>query len=402
MGQIMAVVPAAGKGVRMGLKGPGKQFAVIGGKPVLARTLTALADAEAVDGIVVVTREDQIPLAQQMVQDYAIGKVVGIIPGGDTRQESVWAGLTEVPSDTEIVVVHDGARPLVDSATIDKVIEAAREHGAAGAAVPVKDTIKVSDEAGFVTSTPPRERLWAIQTPQAFRYELLKEAHLQAKAQGFEGTDDCVLVEELGRPVKLVKGTYRNIKLTTPEDLVIAEALLHKAAEGKSQEEILITPRPRVGWGYDVHQLVEGRPLILGGVAIPYEKGLLGHSDADVLLHAVMDALLGALALGDIGKHFPDTDPKWRGADSLELLRQVGRILASCQPLKPAISHIDCVIVAERPKLAPYITQMRRNIADALELDIEQVSVKATTSEGLGPAGRGEGIIAQVAAMVLA
>ena len=163
MGQIMAVVPAAGKGVRMGLKGPGKQFAVIGGKPVLARTLTALADAEAVDGIVVVTREDQIP-GQQMVQDYAIGKVVGIIPGGDTRQDSVWAGLTEVPSDTEIVVVHDGARPLVDSATIDKVIEAAREHGAAGAAVPVKDTIKVSDEAGL--SHLPLRKALRHQTPE--------------------------------------------------------------------------------------------------------------------------------------------------------------------------------------------------------------------------------------------
>ncbi len=402
MGLVIAIVPAAGRGMRMGLQGPGKQFALVGDRPVLAHTLTALADAEAVDGIIVVTRKEQISLAQQVVEDYAIGKVVGIIVGGDTRQESVWAGLIQLDPATEIVVVHDGARPLVEPAVIGRVIEAARKHGAAGAAVPVKDTIKVSDEAGFVTSTPPRDRLWAIQTPQAFRYELLKEAHLEAQARGYVGTDDCVLVEELGHPVKLVEGSYRNIKLTTPEDLVIAQALLGAALEERSEEESSNSPRPRVGWGYDVHQLVEGRPLILGGVDIPYEKGLLGHSDADVLLHAVMDALLGAMALGDIGQHFPDTDPQWRGANSLELLREVGKILASSQSFKPTISHIDCVIIAERPKLAPYIAQMRRNIAAALELNIQQVSIKPTTSEGLGPAGRGEGIIAQAAAVVLA
>ncbi|MGI6566723.1 MAG: 2-C-methyl-D-erythritol 4-phosphate cytidylyltransferase [Limnochordia bacterium] len=402
MGRVTAVVAAAGKGARMGLGGPGKQYVPVGGKPVLARTLMALADVPAVDGIIVVTGEGQIPLARQLVRDYAIEKVIGIVPGGDTRQQSVWAGLREAPSDTEIVVVHDGARPLVDPAVIVQVIKAAREHGAAGAAVPVKDTIKASDEAGFVESTPPRDRLWAIQTPQAFRYELLIEAHLKAQARDYEGTDDCVLVEELGCPVKLVQGTYRNLKLTTPEDLVIAEALLEAGGKEEAREENPGCPRARVGWGYDIHQLVAGRPLILGGVSIPYEKGLLGHSDADVLLHAVMDALLGALALGDIGKHFPDTDPKWRGADSLELLGQVGRILASSGPCKPVISHIDCVVVAERPKLAPHIEQMRKNIAGALDLAIEQVSVKATTAEGLGLAGRGEGIIAQAAAVVIA
>ncbi|HHV93955.1 MAG TPA: 2-C-methyl-D-erythritol 4-phosphate cytidylyltransferase [Firmicutes bacterium] len=402
MGRVTAVVPAAGKGLRMGLESPGKQFADLGGKPVLAHTLTALAAAEAVDGIIVVTGKEQIPLARRLVQDYPVGKVHDIVPGGDTRQESVRLGLSRVPCDTEIVVVHDGARPLVEPVLVNQVIEAAREYGAAGAAVPVKDTIKVSDEAGFVISTPSRDRLWAIQTPQAFRCELLKEAHRQAQAQGYEGTDDCMLVEKLGRPVKLVLGSYRNIKLTTPEDMIIAAALLEAAAKGQSREDRGPMPRPRVGWGYDVHQLVEGRPLILGGVAVPHEKGLLGHSDADVLLHAVMDALLGALALGDIGQYFPDTDPKWRGASSLELLRQVGSIIASVQTRKPVISHIDCVIIAERPRLAAHIPQMRRNIAEALQLDIDQVSIKATTSEGLGPAGRGEGIIAQAAALVLA
>ena len=406
MGQVMAIVPAAGKGVRMGLKGPGKQFVYLGGKPVLARTLKVLEASTEIDGIVVVTEAHQVSLAWQVVNGYSIGKVQAVVPGGKTRQESVWAGLQHMPIDTEIVVVHDGARPLVETELIDRSIAAARKHGAVGVAVPVKDTIKVRSEDGFVIATPPRASLWAIQTPQTFRYRILCEAHVKARESGYVGTDDCMLVEQLGKPVHLVEGSYRNIKLTTPEDLVVAQALLAEDEPDDHpddhEENRPLQPNLRVGWGYDVHRLVEERSLILGGVKIPYEKGLLGHSDADVLLHAVMDALLGAMALGDIGQHFPDTDQRWQGANSLNLLRQVSQIIARSSGSKPRVNHIDCVIIAERPKLAAYIPQMRLNIAEALELTIDQVSIKATTSEGLGLVGRGEGIIAQALATILA
>ncbi|NMB45372.1 MAG: 2-C-methyl-D-erythritol 4-phosphate cytidylyltransferase [Firmicutes bacterium] len=402
MGQVIAIVPAAGKGVRMGLKGPGKQFVHLAGKPVLAHTLLALEASAQIDGIIVVIGQDQVKLGWHVVNSYSVGKVQAVIPGGRTRQESVWAGLQHVPDDTEIVLVHDGARPLAKTELIDAAIQAARTYGAVGVAVPVKDTIKVRDVAGFVASTPPRDSLWAIQTPQAFHYSILHEAHTRANESGCVGTDDCMLVEKLGKPVQLIEGSYRNIKLTTPEDLIVASALLasdEPEDDGQERQSPTVT---RVGWGYDIHRLVEGRPLILGGVEIPYHQGLLGHSDADVLLHAVMDSLLGAMALGDIGQHFPDTDMRWRGANSLHLLQQVNKILIRSSGTLPKISHIDCVIIAERPRLAPYLLQMRLNIAEALGLTVDQVSIKATTAEGLGPAGQGEGIIAQAIAAILA
>lgn len=404
MGQVVAIVPAAGKGVRMGLVG-GKQFVDLAGKPALAHTLQALEDSKAVDAVIVVTAKHQVDIAWRTVREYGIGKVKAVIPGGESRQASVWAGLRQAAdiADVEIVVVHDGARPLVEAALIDEAVAAARLHGAVGVAVPVKDTIKVRDAEGFVASTPPREDLWAIQTPQAFKFDLLQEAHTRALAEHWMGTDDCMLVEMLGHKVRLIEGSYRNIKLTTREDLVLATALL--AGEGEDEEDELVYPSrllsPRVGMGYDVHRLVEDRPLILGGVEIPYEKGLLGHSDADVLVHAIIDAILGGLAQGDIGQHFPDTDPKWRGANSLDLLRQIREQHILGDPLGPSINHVDCVIVAQRPKLAPYIGQMRTNIAQVLEIPIGRVAIKATTSEGLGLAGRGEGMIAQAVVTIL-
>lgn len=401
MGQAIAIVPAAGKGSRMGLEGPGKQFMYLGGKPVLAHTLMALESSAEIDGIILVTRQDQVTLGWQVVNDYGIGKVQAVVPGGATRQESVWAGLQHVPSDTEIVVVHDGARPLVGTKLIDTAISSAREYEAVGVAVPVKDTIKVRDETGLVISTPPRGSLWAIQTPQAFRYEVLLEAHTKAKAIGYEGTDDCELVEQLDKPVRLIQGSYRNIKLTTPEDLTIAETLIG-GDEDQRKEKTKQPQIPRVGWGYDLHQLVTGRSLILGGVEIPYDKGLLGHSDADVLVHALMDSLLGAMALGDIGQHFPDTEKRWQGANSLHLLSQVKEIINRSIAGQLSISNIDCMIIAERPKLAPYIPQMRLNIAKTLDLNPGQVSIKATTNEGLGSVGQGEAIVAYAVTTILA
>lgn len=401
MGQVVAIVPAAGKGVRMGLKG-GKQFVNLAGKPALAHTLSALEASREIDAIIVVTAADQVTRCWQLINEYTLGKVQSVVPGGDSRQESVWIGLQRVPDDTEIVVVHDGARPLVETELVNRAIEAARIHKAVGIAVPVKDTIKVRDTAGFVVSTPPRSTLWAMQTPQAFQYDILYEAHSKSIAEGVAGTDDCMLVEALGCKVLLIEGSYRNLKLTTREDLALANALLADGEPEPALQSQDHLPTVRVGWGYDVHRLVEGRPLILGGIDIPYTKGLLGHSDADVLVHAIMDALLGAAALGDIGSHFPDTDPRWEGANSMDLLKQVSQLLAKhLSGGEPAISSIDSVIMAQRPRLAPYIPQMRLNIAQVLGLSLDQVSIKATTTEGLGPVGQGEGIVAQAVVTLL-
>ena len=252
-------------------------------------------------------------------------------------------------------------------------LEAAEKTGAAAPAVPVKDTIKLADDAGLVESTPPRQKLFAMQTPQCFD----RAAYL-ALAGDEAVTDDCQLFEQAGRPVQLVAGEYENYKITTPDDL-------------KGETTM------RIGHGYDVHKLVEGRDLILGGVKIPYEKGLLGHSDADVLTHAVMDALLGAAALGDIGKHFPDSDPAYKGADSLALARHVAALLAE-QGYRPV--NVDATILCQAPKLAPHIPAMAQNLAAALGMEPGAVSVKATTEEHLGFTGQGLGIAAHAVALL--
>ena len=263
--------------------------------------------------------------------------------------------------------------PAIDEILWD-ALEAAYETGAAAPAVPVKDTVKVAAD-GFVVETPAREKLYAVQTPQCFRTALYRQVLAQVCCDAV--TDDCSAFELAGLPVRLTQGDYANYKITTREDLPAPEK---NGGNGM-----------RIGHGYDVHRLVEGRALVLGGVTVPYEKGLLGHSDADVLTHAVMDALLGAAALGDIGKLFPDTDPAYKGADSIALLQEVGRVLARAGW---AAGNIDATLLCQAPKLAPYIPAMRENLAAALGISAEDVSVKATTEEKLGFTGSGEGIAA--------
>ena len=275
---------------------------------------------------------------------------------------------------------------------IERCIQAAVEYGAATAAVRVKDTIKQANEEGFIEQTPDRSRLYLTQTPQVFEAGLYRRAVKQAQREGLDFTDDCQLVEHIGHAVKLCEGDYCNIKITTPEDIAVAKAM---AGQQEQQEEKRM--EIRTGHGYDVHRLTQGRKLILGGVEIPWEKGLLGHSDADVLVHAVMDALLGAAALGDIGRHFPDTDPRYAGADSICLLKQVVLLLKG---KGYSISNIDCTIIAQRPKLKDYIPQMAKNIADACQIDAEQVNVKATTEEQLGFTGSGEGMSAHSVCLI--
>jgi 2-C-methyl-D-erythritol 4-phosphate cytidylyltransferase/2-C-methyl-D-erythritol 2,4-cyclodiphosphate synthase len=384
---VTAIIAAAGSGRRMGRE-KNKVFLPLAGRAVLARSAAAVAACPDVAGLVVVVAPGEEAQAAALLAPLALSIPWRVVAGGRERQHSVANALAAVPAASAFILVHDGARPLVEPATIGAAIAAAREHGAAGVAVPVKDTIKAVDAGGCIAATPDRSTLWAIQTPQVFAAALLREAYAAAERDGVLATDDAALVERLGRRVKIVPGSYGNLKITTPEDLAMARALL--GSEGRTMQ--------RIGTGYDVHRLTAGRPLVLGGVAVPYERGLEGHSDADVLLHAVKDALLGAAAMGDIGRHFPDSDPAYKGISSLKLLAAVGDKLAAAGW---RVHNIDAVIIAERPKLAPHIPAMNANIAAVLGIAAAQVNVKATTTEGLGFTGRGEGIAAHAVATIV-
>ncbi len=376
-----AIVLAGGSGSRMGAD-RNKVLLPLAGEPVIVRSVRAFMGL--VDGIVLVSRPEDIPDMEAVLE--AAGLQVTIVPGGDTRQASVWNGLRALPEECTHVLIHDGARCLVDRETILRCKTSVEECGTGVAAIPAIDTIKVVDAKETVLSTPDRSRLRAVQTPQAFRVELIRAAHQHALQSDFIGTDDASLVERMGHPVRMTLGDRRNIKLTTPEDMIMAEAFL------KSD-----FPALRIGQGYDVHRLVEGRDLILCGVNVPHRLGLLGHSDADVALHALMDAMLGAMALGDIGKHFPDTDERYRGISSITLLHHVVALLADHGA---RVTNCDVTIVAQKPKLLPHIPQMRQNVADALHLPIDRVNIKATTTERLAFEGREEGISAQAVCMV--
>lgn len=385
-GQFGAVIVAAGKSTRMG-GGTSKVLEDLGGKPVLLCSFMTLAQSPWVGELCVVCREEDL----DQVRALLVGKTrkpVAVVPGGQERQDSVLQGVEALSPELPYLLIHDGARPFVAPEMVEAVCKDAVAYGAATAAVPSKDTCKLSNGQGFVESTPPRERLMAIQTPQAFEREMYLYALRKAQSAGVSYTDDCQLIEVAGGRVRLTLGDYKNIKLTTPEDRVTARAYLGEQKEEKTM---------RIGSGYDVHRLVEGRKLILGGVDVPYERGLLGHSDADVLAHAIADALLGAAALGDIGKLFPDNDPQYEGADSLALL---GRVCALLGEKGYSIGNIDATVIAQRPKLAPHIPQMRENLAKACGIALPQVSVKATTEEGLGFTGSGDGIAASAVCLL--
>ena len=373
-----AVVPAAGSSTRM--EGQDKLLLPLEEQPVLLHTLRALELCPYLAEIIVVTREDLIVPIGQLCRDAGLSKVRKVIVGGATRTRSVLAGLGELSSGAELVAIHDGARPLVSQEVLETVILRAAECGAAAPAVPVKDTVKRARDS-LVEATLERSELFAVQTPQVFQVDLIKAALVKALEDGAALTDDCGAVERLGIGVSLTQGDYCNLKITTPEDLAVAEALFAW----------------RIGHGYDVHRLVEGRRLILGGVEVPFDKGLLGHSDADVLTHAVMDALLGACALGDIGHLFPDSDPAYAGADSLRLLDEV---VSRLRQRGYRVGNVDATVLAQAPKLAPYLEQMRRNLAWRLQVPVDAVSVKATTEEGLGFTGTGDGIAAHAVCLV--
>ncbi|MBU6145127.1 MAG: 2-C-methyl-D-erythritol 2,4-cyclodiphosphate synthase [Paenibacillaceae bacterium] len=345
-----------------------KQYRTIGGKPLYAYALDALCACPFDAIVLVIGADDDVHSSDARVR---------IVRGGATRQQSVYAGLCALDG-VAWVCVHDGVRPLVTPTLIDRCVQDAIAHACtAVAAVRVADTLKRVDDT---VTTISREHVWAVQTPQVFPYEQLLRAH----ALDVHATDDAMLMERIGERVRIVLGDGTNIKVTTEDDFAHVSRLL-------------APPSFRIGHGFDVHPWVEGRPCIIGGVRIDSDVGLGGHSDADVLLHAIADAVLGAIGEGDIGRHFPDTDERWRGADSLVLLSHVCTL---AHRLHYHVVNVDCTVVAERPRIAPYVQSMRAHIARALCIHPDAVNVKATTSERLGFVGRHEGAVAHAVVLV--
>ena len=382
--QCWAVVVAAGRGERFG-KPYNKVFHPLDGQSILSRSLSALTRANVFEGIVlVISEQDDAAFEDLLFREGPYPLVRHIIHGGASRQESVMNGLNALPPEASLVAIHDAARPFISAALIHALVDAASVHGAAVPGTPMTDTIKLMDADGYAVDTPDRSSLCAVQTPQVFDRKRLLTAHQKAAEIGTAATDDASLYEKFIGKVKVVMlpECKDNIKVTTQADI----------------RSSALTQLPRIGQGYDAHRLVEGRELILCGVNIPYEKGLLGHSDADVALHALMDAMLGAAALGDIGRHFPDTDPQYKGISSMKLLEHVVSLLNS-RGLS-AVS-VDVTIVAQRPKLKSFMGQMKQNLCQALSLPEDRVNVKATTTEGMGFEGEGLGISAQAVALLL-
>lgn len=382
--KITVIIAAAGSGKRMG-GGIPKQYLSIGGVPILIKTVKAFETNAYIDTILVVTNVEYMNFFKDELTRFGIENI-GVVAGGNQRQDSVYNGLKAMPKDTDYVIIHDGARPFVSKEIIADTLDAVLEKNAVVAAVPVKDTITrqvLSKKKPFAHEKSfagleyfDRNSMFVVQTPQAFEKKLIMKAYKLAYKDGFYGTDEGMLVERLGHSVHIVNGAYLNIKITTKEDLPMEN---------------------RIGSGYDVHRLTEGRKLILGGINIPFEKGLLGHSDADVLVHAIMDALLGAAALGDIGKHFPEDKDEFKDISSMVLLKRVHRILLS---EGYNISNIDATIICQRPRISPYIGDMIANIGEVLGIAENRISIKATTTEKLGFTGREEGIAVEAVCLL--
>ena len=384
---VTAIIAAAGEGRRMGAGVP-KQFIAIGGLSMLQRSLNAFFQARRVTDIVVVTRLEAVEEVWRFISPG--GKEMTVIPGGATRQESVAAAFDRVPLSAAYVVVHDAARPFVTADLIERTLDAAVESGAAIAAMPARDTVKeaASRRGGrqFIGRTIPRDQIYLAQTPQAFRRDVLAAA-VELGRRGAIATDEAALAEQAGCDVRLVEGDSWNLKVTTDRDLAVARGILGESAASAV----------RAGTGYDLHRLVEGRPLLLGGVAIDSEMGAVGHSDADVVCHAVTDAVLGAAGAGDIGRHYPDTDPRWKGASSLDMLRDA---VEHIRQRGFAVENVDVSVLLERPKIASYVSRMQARLAGALGIDAGRVSVKGKTNEGVDAVGRGEAIAAHAIALL--
>ena len=404
---VTAIIAAGGRGLRFGGGSP-KQFLEVGGRAILERSVAAFLAHPAVNEVVVA-------LPQPLTDDppaylRSAGKPLRIVSGGARRQDSVANAFRAADAASDVIVIHDAARPFASADLIGRTIAAAAESGAAVAAVQACDTVKRTDDgpsrAGhYVQETIARETIYLAQTPQAFRRDVLSDA----LAQTIDATDEATLAERAGHVVRIVEGEASNLKITTRADLVLAEAIASSrisdfGSRKSSIESDIRHPQSdlpartgRAGIGYDLHRLVEGRPLILAGVTIPFDRGLAGHSDADAVCHAITDAVLGAVGAGDIGRHFPDTDPAWKGASSVDLLRRAVELV---RDRGYEIGNVDASVIAERPKLLPYIDRMTANVAAALGISVDRVSIKGKTNEGVGELGRGEAIAVHAIALV--
>ncbi|RUM41712.1 MAG: bifunctional 2-C-methyl-D-erythritol 4-phosphate cytidylyltransferase/2-C-methyl-D-erythritol 2,4-cyclodiphosphate synthase [Desulfobulbus sp.] len=366
-----------------------KQFLTLSGELILIRTIRCFLEYSSNITVNVVLSADHIESARKHIlssfPDVPLNQLFFTI-GGDSRQQSVQNGLLALPKEINTVLVHDGARPLLSPDIIDRCLKGISLHDAVIAAVPVKDTLKRVDEKR-ITDTVDRSNLWQAQTPQGMRRDLLEKAYAHAAATGFTGTDEASLLEHAGVTITVVEGSEHNIKITRPGDLTIAEGLLRRGE-----------PAVKIGHGFDAHRLIEGRKLILGGVEIPYRLGLDGHSDADVLIHALIDALLGALGAGDIGRHFPDTDATYKNIDSRRLLEKT---MALAKDNNMHLGNADLTLVCQQPKLVNFLEKMRKNLAQACQTQLKNINIKATTTEKMGYTGRGEGICAHAVVILI-
>jgi len=384
---VSAIIAAGGRGQRFGAAVPKQFVAAIDGKSALECSVSLFLAHPQIDELVVALPAELVASPPPYLR--AAPKPIRVVAGGARRQDSVANAFGVINDAAEIVVIHDAARPFASPALISRTIAAAAESGAALAAMPARDTVKRSTGqlTPFVSETIPRESVYLAQTPQVFTRRILREA-LALGESGPEATDEAALAERAGHPVRLVEGESTNIKITTPDDLAAMQAIAGQQRPARTG---------RAGTGYDLHRLVPGRPLVLGGVTIPSEVGALGHSDADVVCHAVTDAILGAIALGDIGRHFPDNDPRWKDASSIDLLR---RAVALVHGEGYQVGNVDVTVILERPKIRDYVDVMRQVVADALEIDVDRVSIKGKTNEGVDAVGRGEAIAAHAIALL--
>jgi 2-C-methyl-D-erythritol 4-phosphate cytidylyltransferase / 2-C-methyl-D-erythritol 2,4-cyclodiphosphate synthase len=388
--RVTAIIAAGGSGRRLGAGVP-KQLLEVAGRSLLQRSVDAFRTHPAIDDVVVALPEALAAAPPRWLEG------VTVVAGGEQRQDSVAKAFAAIPARTDIVLVHDAARPFVTAAVISRAIEGAVAYGAAIAAIPVTDTVKKvgrhASGSTVIVATLPRDEIVLAQTPQAFRTSVLRAAIAagrtadQSTAAASPATDEAMLAERAGHHVHIVAGDPGNVKITTASDL---EAARRRAAASAIS---------RVGVGYDLHRLVEGRALVLGGVTIPAERGALGHSDADVICHAVTDAVLGAARAGDIGRHYPDTDPRWKDASSVALLRDA---VARVRGQGWAVANADVVVILERPKIAPHREHIERQLADALGIAVDRVSVKGKTNEGVDAVGRGEAIAAHAVCLLTA
>lgn len=383
--KVAAIIPAAGLGKRAG-PGLPKQYRELSGLPVLRRSLQLFETATEVEAVQPVIHPGNASDFRKCSQ--GLLKCMAPVDGGETRQLSVLAGLEALAKyRPEIVLVHDAARPFASTAMVSAAINAARDVGAAVPALAVTDTVKQVDARGRVLKTLPREELRAVQTPQAFCFAKLYDAHCAARSMGrTDFSDDASLFEWRGLPVATFAGESTNVKITTPDDFLRAAG-----------DKLLALPDVRNGTGYDVHQFGPGDHVMLGGVKIPHSKGVVGHSDADVVLHALTDAVLGAVGEGDIGLHFPPSDPQWKDASSDRFLAHAVSYVMSRRGM---ITNLDATVLCEAPKIGPHRESIRKRIAEIAGIDPSRVNVKATTTEGLGFIGRGEGLAAQASATI--